>query len=179
MKVAVNIFLNDSEVGSEFGISSSKMRTAQRYGLIESQIDLSDSSRYIRAWRADMVGYAYVALLLSEHFLIPFQVAVESLVACLKVYTGPDVRDLILTGGSLGPGGGVGFIPMVRLVDHRVLSLCWKDRNHSVGQIGSGPDGRHQFYPDSPGEPAEPLSVAYFDLVVAFRRFSERMHAVA
>jgi len=72
-------YVSDDEVERLFGVSSSKLRTAQRLGLVESYSELKHG-RYIRVWDEASACKAYVATLMSEHLAVSYQVA-----SCLLV----------------------------------------------------------------------------------------------
>lgn len=138
--------ITEAAIEKFFGISVSKLRTAQRLGYISSDAARNEEKRFVRVWSMEQLGRAYLASSESYYFAIPFQVAVE-LIQHYESVKSEDLGDAMVARDWLTEHPK----PVVYLTDRRYIS--WTAEGYPeelLGTIQTGHDGRQMFMPAEP-----------------------------
>jgi hypothetical protein len=127
-----------------FGVTVSKLRTAQRLQFVRSDVALNSERRIIRVWHIKDVAKVWLANQSSHYFSIPFLAAVGS----IKTYesiAGLDVGELL---ADKSPDET--SFPQAHLYDREVLTAG--DTNtvgeFALGRLECDIQGRTQFVED-------------------------------
>ena len=169
-------YFSDDDVERLFGVSASKLRTAQRFGLVESFSELQHG-RYVRVWDDVAATRAYAASLLSEHMAIPYNVACQISVAYVNFFDNLDElverfkRREPFTSFKSDP-----TYPLLALVDRTCVLLLHQGSDIPIGLVERAEDGRMEFRADNtmtaPNK-QDALSLTVYDPRVVMDRFME------
>lgn len=121
-------FFTDAEAERNFGLNSSKLRTAQRFGLAISSSQMV-GSRYIRIWSEPSLASVFLAETVASHLSIPFQAACQVLAEAVWLFP-----EIISTTAS----AALGLVITNRTYTH----LIAYGEKSSIGHLYSGVDGR-------------------------------------
>lgn len=150
----------EADVERLFGITVSKLRTAQRFKLVEPDYEVSSERRISRRWGVREIARVFVCNHISFHLSIPFIAAISVMKAwdAHKSYRREDTDE------RLNPSYQH---PHIQLIDREHLSVNLLDDQLNVGKMEVGQDGRLRL--ETSGEhpipsPNQPVSVCTVDL---------------
>lgn len=153
---------SDEEISDNFDLSTSKMRTAQRYGLVRSK-QQNFNSRIQRAWTNEDVLSVKAADVLAGLLDIPFDASIQIVHAmgaeALNAVRGPETE-----AGALRR-----YIPLVCLYDRHLVALTLASNIVEVGLLGRADKGKNVFSPLPPSRIEEPECDGYAEACIAGR----------
>lgn len=162
-------YMWDETVLKVFGVTESKMRTAQRFGLIEADIELRES-RYVRAWHIDSVRRVYIADLLALHMAIPFRAAVEIMSQAVVK---------LAIDRSAPRGTSDEPLPLLILTDRTNVSFQIGDDETALGRMARDSSGRYRFRAgDGSFRDGVTISTVLFSPIAAVMLFLEAAKAL-
>jgi hypothetical protein len=127
----------EAEVEEKFGLTVSKLRTAQRYKLVEPDYEVSAERRISRRWGVRELVRVYVCNIISYHLSIPFIAAISVMLEWDRI-TGYEKAD---TDKRMDPA----FLnPDIELTDRMYLAVRLEEQVHFIGKLVAGEDGRQR-----------------------------------
>jgi len=169
---------DEANVEQHFGLSVSKLRSAQRIRFIQAIGTLNDDRRYVRTWGITEIAKAWMANELAYHLQIPFLVACE----IIQSYEGLRQVD---AGDSIVFDDYLQDHPHPRLFLYERKYVFFTDEAEqdvvSLGLLDVGADGRMMFLPTRGSTPDEVHSASRTEVrpLVLRQRFKAIIDTVA
>lgn len=169
---------HEDVIETAFGLSVSKLRSAQRLRLVLSDASMNADRRTIRVWALSEVAKVFSANMVSYHLQIPFLAAVESVVTYQKM-RGINLGDTVTFCDYFRAYPA----PKTNLYDRSVLTATDDDpeRQFSLGRLEPDQTGRMQFIEHSmairplPGEWTSCATIDFLKVRQAFRKIVDSL----
>lgn len=157
----------DHDAEAVFGISVSRLRTAQRYRLVDSHL-AQVGSRFVRAWSTMDLLLVHLAQRIDEYLSVPFPVACQ----IVTKFRAGEQRAIEM---SFSGAPAFDLLPRIIFTDRQVLQLDSPDGLMMIGCMERDPDKKNTFTEINGCDPAilerEPISRCMLHCDVIVKRF--------
>lgn len=169
------VYFSDEDVEEQFDLSVSKLRTAQRLGLVEAA-QASRTRRQIRLWSAESVLRVWIVEVMVRYTGIPFNVAAGMFAA------GPLERWRAVCAATFDEGPE-DACPKISIINRKTVAAEYPGPEFVIaGTIEIDRNGRSYFQKDrkpfngdfcSLAAPDFPISYILYDVLGAVRSFRD------